>query len=128
MHRLAVALLHPSNSHRVSVPAVFNLVEGNDVEEMERKIEAYRVSNAESIIRTEARKVEELRQRAAAAAAAAASVAAAAAAPPEADAAAPAADRAGVSGTAAAFHDGQDAEPHQGMEYTAAIPTGAAAM
>lgn len=35
-------------------------------------------------------------------------------------------DRAAVSGTAAAFHGGQDAEPHQGMEYTAALPAAAA--
>ena len=38
------------------------------------------------------------------------------------------AEHAGVSGTAAAFHGGQDAEPHQGMEYTANLPTGVAAM
>ena len=36
------------------------------------------------------------------------------------------AEREGVSGTAAAFHSGQDAEPHQGMEYTARLPPGAA--
>ena len=35
-------------------------------------------------------------------------------------------ERADVSGTAAAFHDGQDAEPHQGMEYTANMAPGAA--
>jgi hypothetical protein len=35
-------------------------------------------------------------------------------------------DRAGVSGTAAAFEGGRDPEPHQGMEYTASLPTGAA--
>lgn len=38
----------------------------------------------------------------------------------------PGPERADVSGTAAAFHDGTDAEPHQGMEYTADIPSGAA--
>jgi hypothetical protein len=35
-------------------------------------------------------------------------------------------ERADVSGTAAAFQSGQDAEPHQGMEYTADLPAGAA--
>ena len=34
---------------------------------------------------------------------------------------------AGLSGTAAAFHEGQEAEPQQGMEYTAALPEAAAA-
>jgi hypothetical protein len=38
----------------------------------------------------------------------------------------PGPERADVSGTAAAFQDGTDAEPHQGMEYTAVIPSGAA--
>lgn len=38
------------------------------------------------------------------------------------------AEHAGISGTAAAFHGGQDAEPHQGMEYTASLPTGVAAV
>jgi len=46
----------------------------------------------------------------------------------EAEAGIPAIDRAGVSGTAAAFQGGQDAEPHQGMEYTATMPVGIAAM
>ena len=35
-------------------------------------------------------------------------------------------DRAGVSGTAAAFDGGADPEPHQTMEYTANVPTGMA--
>eukprot|EP00887_Chlorella_sp_A99_P001423 scaffold8.g1423.t1 len=82
---------------------IFNLVEGNDVKAMEQKIEEYRKANAESIVRNEARKAEEARQRAAATSGAGV-------------------DKAGVSGTAAAFEGGQDPEPHQGMEYTAAIP------
>lgn len=52
---------------------------------------------------------EELRRRAAA----------------ETQAGVPGREREDVSGTAAAFHGGQDAEPHQGMEYTATLPTGA---
>lgn len=92
----------------LAVLAVFNLVEGSNVQEMEQKVEAYRAANADSIIRNEARKAEEMRRHAA----------------EEAAAELPALDRAGVSGTAAAFHGGQDAEPHQGMEYTANIPAG----
>jgi CDK-activating kinase assembly factor MAT1 len=90
-------------------PAVFNLVEGTEVQEMQRKIDAYRVANTESIVRNEARRAEEMRARAAAGA----------------EPGAPAPDRAGVSGTAAAFHGGEDAEPHHGMEYTASLPAGA---
>ncbi len=44
----------------------------------------------------------------------------------EADAGLAGPEREDVSGTAAAFHSGQDAEPHQGMEYTARMPPGAA--
>lgn len=38
-------------------PSVFNLIEGTDVKEMEARIEEYRRTNAESIIRNEAKKV-----------------------------------------------------------------------
>lgn len=44
----------------------------------------------------------------------------------EVEAGVPGPERADISGTAAAFQDGTDAEPHQGMEYTAEIPSGAA--
>lgn len=44
----------------------------------------------------------------------------------EVEAGVPGPERADVSGTAAAFQDGAGAEPHQGMEYTAEIPSGAA--
>ena len=44
----------------------------------------------------------------------------------EAQAGIPGPERQDISGTAAAFHGGQDAEPHQGMEYTAQLPSGAA--
>ncbi|KAI7840363.1 hypothetical protein COHA_005908 [Chlorella ohadii] len=86
---------------------IFNLSEGVDVAEMERKVEQYRLANAESIIRNEARRAEELRRKAAAGE--------------------EGAGHAGISGTAAAFAEGADAEPHQGMEYTAAMPEAAAA-
>ena len=88
-------------------PAVFNLVEGIDVKDMERRVEEYRRANADSIVRNDALRAEELRRRAAASE--------------------EGAGHAGVSGTAAAFHEGADAEPHQGMEYTAALPEAAAA-
>lgn len=87
--------------------AVFNLVEGLEVKEMEAKVDNYRRLNADSIIKNEALRAEELRQRVAAAE--------------------EGAGQAGVSGTAAAFKEGTDAEPHQGMEYTAALPEMAAA-
>lgn len=87
--------------------AVFNMAEGIDVKEMERRVEEYRRTNADSIIRNEALRAEELRRRVAAAE--------------------EGAGQAGLSGTAAAFHEGADAEPHQGMEYTAALPEAAAA-
>ena len=78
------------------------------MKEMEAKVEAYRRANADSIVRNEALRAEELRRRVAAAE--------------------EGAGEAGVSGTAAAFHEGADAEPHQGMEYTAAmLPEAAAA-
>ncbi|PRW56035.1 CDK-activating kinase assembly factor MAT1 [Chlorella sorokiniana] len=86
---------------------IFNLSEGVDVAEMERKVEQYRLANTESIIRNEARRAEELRRKAAAGE--------------------EGAGHAGISGTAAAFAEGADAEPHQGMEYTAAMPEAAAA-
>lgn len=84
---------------------IFNLCEGIDVGEMEEKIKKYRLQNAENILQNEARQAEELRRRA--------------------DARSAAVDRAGVSGTAAAF-EGGDAEPHQSMEYTTAVPAGMA--
>lgn len=77
------------------------------MKENERKVEEYRRANADSIVRNEALRAEELRRRVAA---------------DEEGAGA-----AGLSGTAAAFHEGADAEPHQGMEYTAALPEAAAA-
>lgn len=89
------------------LPAVFNLVERIDVKEMESRVEEYRRVNADSIVRNEALRAEELRRRVAAAE--------------------EGAGQAGVSGTAAAFQEGADAEPHQGMEYTATLPEAAAA-
>ncbi|KAL4858062.1 CDK-activating kinase assembly factor MAT1 [Chlorella vulgaris] len=86
---------------------IFNLVEGLEVKEMEAKVDNYRRLNADSIIKNEALRAEELRQRVAAAE--------------------EGAGQAGVSGTAAAFKEGTDAEPYQGMEYTAALPEMAAA-
>lgn len=87
--------------------AVFNLVEGIDVQDMERKVDEYRRLNADSIVRNEALRAEELRQRVATTD--------------------EGAGHAGISGTAAAFAEGADAEPHQGMEYTTALPEAAAA-
>ncbi|GAB4820622.1 hypothetical protein N2152v2_007668 [Parachlorella kessleri] len=72
---------------------------------MEQKIKSYRMANAENILQNEARNAEELRRRADQEAAV---------------------DRAGVSGTAAAFDGGADPEPHQTMEYAANVPTGMA--
>ncbi|EFN58496.1 hypothetical protein CHLNCDRAFT_140536 [Chlorella variabilis] len=86
---------------------IFNLVERIDVKEMESRVEEYRRVNADSIVRNEALRAEELRRRVAAAE--------------------EGAGQAGVSGTAAAFQEGADAEPHQGMEYTATLPEAAAA-
>ena len=77
------------------------------MKDMERRVEEYRRANADSIVRNEALRAEELRRRVAAAE--------------------EGAGQAGVSGTAAAFQEGADAEPHQGMEYTAALPEAAAA-
>lgn len=74
---------------------------------MEEKVSAYRRANADSIVRNEALRAEELRRRVA-----------------EAE---EGAGQAGLSGTAAAFAEGTDAEPHQGMEYTVALPEAAAA-
>jgi hypothetical protein len=82
-------------------------VEGIDVKEMEKKVDDYRRTHADSIVQNEALRAEELRRRVAAAE--------------------EGAGEAGVSGTAAAFQEGRDAEPHQGMEYTAALPEMAAA-
>ena len=70
-------------------------------------MEAYRVANADSIAAVEARHAEEVRRRAAEG---------------EADTMTEA-----LSGTAAAFEGGRDAEPHQGMDYTAQMPSGALA-
>lgn len=96
------------SSHPAPVaPAVFNLVEGIDVAETEKKISEYRMANADNIIKNEALRAEELRRRVAAAE--------------------EGAGQAGVSGTAAAFHEGADAEPHHGMEYTVALPEAAVA-
>ncbi|KAK2080811.1 hypothetical protein QBZ16_000665 [Prototheca wickerhamii] len=67
----------------------------------------YRVANADSIAAVEARHAEEVRRRAAEG---------------EADTVTEA-----LSGTAAAFEGGRDAEPHQGMDYTAQMPSGALA-
>lgn len=96
----------PPPSARLSV---FNLVEGDEAtrKATEEKVAAYRRTNADSIVRNEARRAEELRRRVAAAE--------------------EGAGQAGISGTAAAFAEGKDAEPHQGMEYTAALPEVAAA-
>jgi hypothetical protein len=93
-------------------PTVFNLVEGIDIEEQEHKIDQYKRTHADEIARNEAKKAERLREQAAADA-------------PTAELRAEVAEHIGVSGTAAAFHGGKDPEPHQGMEYTAAMPTGA---
>lgn len=98
---------HSAEPCPLSGDAVFNMVEGIDIQDMERKVDEYRRLNADSIVRNEALRAEELRQRAAAAE--------------------EGAGHAGVSGTAAAFQEGADAEPHQGMEYTAALPEAAAA-
>ncbi len=107
---LSIARL-PLPTLRVMSLVVFNLVEGIDVKEMQAKVEAYRRANADNIAHNEARLAEELRRGAAA----------------DAEAGHPEGlERAGVSGTAAAFHGGKDGEPHQGMEYTAAIPSGLA--
>lgn len=92
--------------------AVFNLVEGIDVEAQEQLIKQYKKDNADDIACNEARRAEEFRKRAASHTA-----------PGHAEEA----EHLGISGTAAAFHGGHDAEPHQGMEYTAALPTGFAA-
>ncbi|KAL4424958.1 hypothetical protein ABPG77_002843 [Micractinium sp. CCAP 211/92] len=88
---------------------IFHLVEGDEAtrKATEEKVAAYRRTNADSIVRNEARRAEELRRRVAAAE--------------------EGAGQAGISGTAAAFAEGKDAEPHQGMEYTAALPEVAAA-
>lgn len=90
--------------------AVFNLVEGDEAtrKAAEDRVAAYRRANADSIVRNEALRAEELRRRVAAAE--------------------EGAGQAGLSGTAAAFAEGRDAEPHQGMEYTAALPEAAAAV
>ena len=71
------------------------------MKEAEARVEAYRRTHADSIVRNEARRAEELRRRVAAAE--------------------EGAGAAGVSGTTAAFQEGADAEPHQGMEYTAGL-------
>lgn len=88
---------------------IFNLVEGSEAEKKaaEDRVAEYRRQNADNIIQNEALRAEELRRRVAAAE--------------------EGAGQAGTSGTAAAFHEGLDAEPHQGMEYTAALPEAAAA-
>lgn len=83
---------------------------------MEAKIQEYRIKNAESIGRNEAKKAEEIRLRASQADSSTAHQ----------DQHRIAADKEGVSGSAAAFHGGADAEPHQGMEYTVNIPSGTA--
>lgn len=87
---------------------VFNLTEGIDVKENEARVEAYRAVNADSIAANEAARAEEVR----------------AAAARELAARDPGPEAAAVSGTAAAFQGGRDAEPHQGTEYTAAMPSG----
>lgn len=92
---------------RLSPHAVFNLCDGVDVRAIEARVEAYRVANADSIAAVEARHAEEVRRRAAEG---------------EADTVTEA-----LSGTAAAFEGGRDAEPHQGMDYTAQMPSGALA-
>ena len=46
-------------SHQRTCLAVFNLVEGTHVKEMDAKIEDYKRNNAESIIRNEAKKVSD---------------------------------------------------------------------
>jgi hypothetical protein len=110
--------------------AVFNLIEGENVADMEEKIRKYKTDNADSIARNEARKVilslrnfhyisafplyciqssfcckalqaEALRKRAI----------------EEVDAGIAGPERADVSGTAAAFDSGRHAEPAQRMDY-----------
>lgn len=50
-----------STSFNLSLPcAVFNLIEGTDVKEMEAKIQVYKQENAESIARNEAKKVGDM--------------------------------------------------------------------
>lgn len=93
---------------RLSAVTVFNLCEGVDGRAIEAKVEAYRIANAESIAAVEARNAEEVRRKAA----------------EERGTASPGSLAEALSGTAAAFEGGRDAEPHQGMDYTAQLPSG----
>lgn len=74
----------------------------------EARVEAYRLTNADAIAAADARRAEEVRREAAA----------------ELSRDDPGMGQGVVSGTAAAFEGGRNAEPHQGMEYTANLPTG----
>ena len=50
-------ILNKCTKYIPCLPAVFNLIEGSNVKEMEAKIEDYKRNNAESIITNEAKKV-----------------------------------------------------------------------
>lgn len=71
-------------------------------------MEAYRLANADAIAAADARRAEEVRREAAL----------------ELSRGDPGTGQGAVSGTAAAFEGGRDAEPHQGMDYTATLPAG----
>ncbi|KFM23826.1 CDK-activating kinase assembly factor MAT1 [Auxenochlorella protothecoides] len=87
---------------------IFNLSEGIDVKANEARVEAYRLANADAIAAADARRAEEVRREAAL----------------ELSRGDPGTGQGAVSGTAAAFEGGRDAEPHQGMDYTATLPAG----